>query len=76
LIRSRDTAPLALAAVVRGGAEVVAHEALADDDPQAANTECRPDRVRPRAVDGAHADGERVLATLPPRSWNVLRLRV
>jgi alpha-N-arabinofuranosidase len=73
---NRDTEPLALAAVVRGGAEVVAHEALADDDPQAANTEQEPGRVRPRTVDGARADGERLLATLPPRSWNVLRLRV
>ena len=27
-------------------------------------------------VDGARIDGERLRATLPPRSWNVLRLRV
>jgi alpha-N-arabinofuranosidase len=39
---------------------------LADDDPGAANTEAQPDRVRPRSVAGT---------TLPPRSWNVLRLR-
>ena len=36
----------------------------------------QPDRVRRASLTGARIDGERLRATLPPRSWNVLRLRV
>ena len=35
----------------------------------------QPERVGPRVLTGARIDGERLRATLPPRSWNVLRLR-
>ena len=50
---------------------------LADDDPQAANTAEQPDRVVPRVARPARASTAACCARqLPPRSWNVLRLRV
>ena len=42
----------------------------------AANTAEAPERVARACSTGARIDGERLRATLPPRSWNVLRLRV
>jgi alpha-N-arabinofuranosidase len=73
---NRDTEPLELSAVLRCAATVLEHRVLADDDPAAANTADAPARVAPRALTGARIDGERLRATLPPRSWNVLRLAV
>ncbi len=37
-------------------------------------TSDQPDRVEPRTADGARVAGGVLHATLPPRSWNVLRL--
>jgi alpha-N-arabinofuranosidase len=53
---------------------VAEHLVLADDDPDAANTADRPDRVVPRAVPGARIEAATLRAALPPRSWNVIRL--
>jgi alpha-N-arabinofuranosidase len=73
---NRDSQPLALRAVMRSGAgEVIEHVVLADDDPDAANTAERPDRVVPRALPGASVDDGVLRAQLPPRSWNVVRVR-
>jgi alpha-N-arabinofuranosidase len=74
---NRAAEPLALEGVLRGlGApEVAQHLVLADDDPRAANTAEQPDRVAPRALDGARVKGGTLRAELPARSWNVLRLR-
>jgi alpha-N-arabinofuranosidase len=58
---NRASEPLELALPGR----LLGHVVLADDDPSAANTEREPDRVVPRQVQGT---------TLPPRSWNVLRM--
>ncbi|RPF35041.1 alpha-N-arabinofuranosidase [Streptomyces sp. TLI_185] len=53
----------------------VEHSVLSDPDIRAANTQDDPDRVRPYAADtGPVADG-RLTASLPPVSWNVIRLR-
>ena len=72
---NRGESELPLEAVVRSGARTVAeHLALADEDPAAANTAEHPDRVVPRTLTGATLDGETLRATLPPRSWNVIRL--
>ncbi len=72
---NRGESELPLEAVVRSGARTVAeHLALADEDPAAANTAEHPDRVVPRTLTGATVDGETLRATLPPRSWNVIRL--
>ncbi len=47
---------------------------LADEDPSAANTAEHPDRVTPRAVTGATLENDALHVTLPPRSWNVIRM--
>ncbi|MFJ8358958.1 alpha-N-arabinofuranosidase [Streptomyces sp. NPDC093984] len=53
----------------------VEHSVLADADLRATNTVDDPERVRPRGVDtGAVTDG-RLTVSLPPVSWNVIRLR-
>jgi alpha-N-arabinofuranosidase len=74
---NRSAEPLALEARLRGLAspEVAEHLVLADDDPRAANTAAEPGRVAPRAVSGARVEAGALRAELPPRSWNVLRLR-
>jgi alpha-L-arabinofuranosidase len=74
---NRDrTRPLALTADLRAlaGHTVVEHLLLADDDPAAANTLDAPDRVTPRSQPGTRVTDARLSATLPPLSWNVIRL--
>jgi alpha-N-arabinofuranosidase len=73
---NRAAEPLPLDATLHGlGSPAVReHIVLADDDPAAANTADDPDRVAPRSVDGARVADGVLHATLPPRSWNVLRL--
>ncbi|MGK5451399.1 alpha-N-arabinofuranosidase [Streptomyces radiopugnans] len=74
---NRDrTSPLALTADLRPfpRARVVEHLVLADDDPGAVNTAERPDRVRPRPVDGTEACDGALTAQLPPVSWSMIRL--
>jgi alpha-N-arabinofuranosidase len=74
---NRAAEPLALEAALHGlgTPEVSEHVVLADEDPDAANTEEHPDRVVPRAGRGARVDAGVLRAELPPRSWNVLTLR-
>jgi alpha-N-arabinofuranosidase len=71
---NRDDRVCELDAVVRGVRGVIEHLVLADEDPSAANTAEQPDRVTPRAVTGATLEGEALKVTLPPRSWNVIRM--
>jgi alpha-N-arabinofuranosidase len=47
---------------------------LTGPDAAATNTMDAPERVRPRPLAGVTLEGERLRATLPPLSWNVLRL--
>ena len=56
--------------------EVVEHSVLADADPDAKNTLEQPERVAPHAHAGTALDASagRLTATLPPLSWNVIRL--
>jgi alpha-N-arabinofuranosidase len=56
------------------GLGVVEHLVLADDDPNAANTESQPDRVTPRTADTPSLDDGQLEVTLSPVSWNVIRL--
>jgi alpha-N-arabinofuranosidase len=74
---NRGTAPLDVEASVRGlgTPEVAEHLVLADDDPNAVNTAAEPDRVVPRAGQGATVADGVLRAQLEPRSWNVLRLQ-
>jgi alpha-N-arabinofuranosidase len=79
---NRDTAnPLELSVDVRSLAgssttalTVIEHRVIADDDRHAHNTRDAPDRVRPRQIQGARVDQGLLTASLPPLSWNVIRL--
>jgi alpha-L-arabinofuranosidase len=74
---NRDrTRPLELTADLRAlpGHTVIEHLVLADDDPAAANTVDTPDRVTPRPHTGTRVADATLSATLPPLSWNVIRL--
>ncbi len=75
--RSR-TAELPLEVDLRGlgGVRVVEHLLLSDDDPDARNTLTEPERVAPRTVDASTVTGDVLTSTLPPLSWNVIRLAV
>jgi alpha-N-arabinofuranosidase len=47
---------------------------LHDGDLKAKNTRSEPDRVRPAPLEGIAVKGRQITATLPPASWNVIRL--
>jgi alpha-N-arabinofuranosidase len=47
---------------------------LRDADLAAVNTKGNPDRIRPAALSRVTASGGAIRATLPPASWNVVRL--
>ena len=68
--------PLALEARFRDldDLAVTEHRVLADPEIHASNTAAHPDRVVPTRAPGATAIGGRLSATLPARSWNVIRL--
>jgi alpha-N-arabinofuranosidase len=55
---------------------VIEHSVLTDADPDAKNTLADPNRVAPRAIDDTVLDAaaSSLTATLPPLSWNVIRL--
>jgi alpha-N-arabinofuranosidase len=74
---NRAAEPLELEAHLHGFGtpEVAEHLVLADDDPQACNTAGHPHRVAPWLAAGARVEAGVLRAELPPRSWNVLRLR-
>ncbi len=70
------TEPMELTADLRAfaGLRLAEHIELHHDDVRAVNTEDAPDTVSPRAVTGAKVEQNRLSATLPALSWNVLRL--
>ena len=43
-------------------------------DLHAANTKDYPDRIRPAPLANIVVEADRLRATLPPASWNVIRL--
>jgi alpha-N-arabinofuranosidase len=66
--------PLAGDARAFGGYRVIEHITLTHPDLKAANTQDQPNRVTPQTNgDATLADG-RLTASLPPASWNVIRL--
>lgn len=73
---NRAARPLALEAVLRDLDDLTIdeHVVLADADIRASNTAVHPDRVVPTPVAGAMVLDGRLAATLPARSWNVIRL--
>jgi alpha-N-arabinofuranosidase len=73
---NRAREPMSLVAAVRGleDRSSVEHITLTDPDPGATNSADHPHRVVPRSLDTARLEGTSLVADLPPRSWNVLRL--
>ena len=49
-------------------------QTLHDRDLHAANTKDHPDRIRPAPLANIVVEADRLRATLPPASWNVIRL--
>jgi alpha-N-arabinofuranosidase len=47
---------------------------LRNRDLKAVNTKEQPERVKPEPLADVKASGERIQATLPPASWNVIRV--
>ena len=76
-VNRSETEPLLLNADARDldGYHVVEHILLSADDRQAANTQAQPDRVSPRTSQDARLESGVLSATLPPLSWNVIRLQ-
>ncbi|MFD1938877.1 MULTISPECIES: alpha-N-arabinofuranosidase [Nonomuraea] len=68
--------PLTLTADLRalGPVRIAEATVLSGPDPYARNTADAPDTVRPRRNDEARLDGGALELTLPPVSWNVIRL--
>ncbi len=68
--------PLALEGDLRGVGDyrVVEHLVLAGADPTARNTAAQPQAVVPHAGGDARLAAGRLAATLPPVSWNVIRM--
>jgi alpha-N-arabinofuranosidase len=77
---NRDTdAAVDLEADLRAiaGVRLVEHTVLTSDDPHQTSSRGAAERLRPRAVSGSKVDpDQRLRATLPPVSWNMVRLRV
>ncbi len=74
--RGRDEAiDLTIDVTGLGEVELVETHVLHDDDPSARNTLEEPDRVRPRALDGARVENGILRVTLPPIAWAALALR-
>ena len=68
--------PLAFEAKLRDldDLSVADHRVLADPEIHAVNTAAHPDRVVPSRGTGAVVEAGRLSATLPARSWNIIRL--
>jgi alpha-N-arabinofuranosidase len=73
---NRVDRPLALEATLRDLDDLatVEHRVLADPDIGASNSAAHPNRVVPAPIAGTTLDRGRLAATLPARSWNVIRL--
>jgi alpha-N-arabinofuranosidase len=56
--------------------ELIEHIVLEHEDIKATNTEENPDNVMPHAQGRTLVEGDKVIAELPPLSWNVVRLRM
>ena len=68
--------PLALEADLRGlPGRRVARATVLSGEPTAVNTAHRPDRVVPARRDGRAVEDGRLVAELPPLSWNVVRVQ-
>jgi alpha-N-arabinofuranosidase len=69
-----ESLPLEVHLRALDGIAVTEHIVLSHPDPEAVNSPAAPETVVPRTQSGARIDGQRLAVTLPPLSWNVLRL--
>ena len=67
--------PLRVAAKGFGALKVDKALQLHHADLKAINTKETPDKVAPTSLPGVRIDGEHVLATLKPASWNIIRVK-
>jgi alpha-N-arabinofuranosidase len=58
------------------GCKLIEHLALSHKDPKVVNTKKAPERVVPARVASTRAEDGTLHATLPPLSWNVIRVSV
>jgi alpha-L-arabinofuranosidase len=67
---------IALEVIARGFSGLAVAQALSthDDDLDAANTKDAPERIKPLPLEGVAVEKDRLRATLPPASWNVIGL--
>jgi alpha-N-arabinofuranosidase len=72
------TDQLQLSGTIAGWEKVglMEHIVLVHKDPKAANTKDAPGAVVPKRIETTRLDGDSLQATLPPLSWNVIRLSV
>jgi alpha-N-arabinofuranosidase len=66
--------PVTVAMTGIGAKTIKAARTLHHPDLNASNTRDAPDTVRPAPLDGTSIAGGTLRATLPPASWNVIRL--
>ena len=64
-----------LAALLGASAYSATHETMTSDSPKDTNTPEQPDRVHPRSLAAPVLEEGRLHATLPPLSWNVIRVK-
>ena len=69
-----EALPLQVESRGLGLTAVLEHSVLTDADPDAKNTLADPQRVTPQAAKGSETVQGVLHATLPPLSWNVIRL--
>ena len=76
-VNRSSSSPLDLSVDLRsfGALTVDSQVGIWDEDRHAVNTAAAPDRVVPRPVAGASVADGALSASLPPLSWNVIRLR-
>jgi alpha-N-arabinofuranosidase len=74
LVNRDQNGPIELEVDLRsvGAGEILTHSVLSDPDMHAANSATNPDRVTPKAGDGAVIDGGRLRTVLPPVSFSTL----
>jgi alpha-N-arabinofuranosidase len=70
-----DALPLDLSLLGFGPAELIDHQVMTHASLRAVNTLTDQTQVAPRKGTGARVDGTTLTASLPPHSWQMIRLR-
>ncbi|WP_279579367.1 alpha-L-arabinofuranosidase C-terminal domain-containing protein [Fodinicola feengrottensis] len=70
----RESLPLTVDLRGYPGLAVAHHTYVGDGDPQATNTAAHPNRVAPRTAAPSTVEGGKLEISLPPLSWNMIRV--